>query len=110
MTHHKQTSPFYNGIKFIDIDDEVNLPTDFEIDRIPNKGDVVRFDIYINGKAVYHHCVVLYVIDNRSSIRHFAKSLEDMEIDSCSIYVVTKTIKPELGEKTWKSIYGNLNI
>ncbi len=105
MTHHKQTSPYYNGVKFIDIDDGVDLPTDFEIERIPNKGDIISFNISHDNKTIYHHCVVLYIVDNRSSIMHSAKSFEDMEIDSCSIYVVTKTIKPELGEKTWKSIY-----
>jgi len=37
----KQKSAFYNGITFVDIERQVDLPTDFETDRIPNKSDVM---------------------------------------------------------------------
>jgi hypothetical protein len=75
---NKQKSAFYNGITFVDIDKQIDLPTDFETDRIPNKGDVMCFNS-IKG-----------------------------EIFETSIYVVTKKIEPELGEKTWKSILENI--
>jgi len=35
-----QKSAFYNVITFVDIDGS-DLPTDYECDRIPNKGEVI---------------------------------------------------------------------
>ena len=102
---NKQKSAFYNGIKFVDIDKQIDLPTDFETDRIPNKGDVMCFNSIIGNESTYYHCVVLYVYDQRTIL---STSIEEGEIFQTSIYVVTKKIEPELGEKTWKSILENL--
>lgn len=102
----KQKSSFYNGITFVDIDQEINLPTDYETDRIPNKGDVMCFKSIIGNDTTYHHCVVLYVYDQRTIL---SQPIEDGEIFSTSIYVVTKKIEPELGEQTWKSVLNNIN-
>lgn len=99
MTNQK--SAFYNGITFVDIDG-ADLPTDFETDRIPNKGDVMCFNSIIGNDTTYHHCVVLYVYDKRAGL---SKPIDEMEIFQTSIYVVTKKIDPELGNKTWESIY-----
>lgn len=93
----------YNGITFVDIDDQIDLPTDFETDRIPNKGDIMCFT---NNENVYYHCEVLYIYDQRSG---YNKSIDDMEISNVSIYVITKKIDPELGNKTWKSINDIIN-
>lgn len=101
----KQKSAFYNGIKFVDIDRQIDLPTDFETDRIPNKGDVICFNSIIGNESTYYHCIVLYVYDQKTIL---SKSIEDGEIFQTSIYVVTKKIEPELGEKTWKSILENI--
>jgi hypothetical protein len=101
----KQKSAFYNGIKFVDIDSQINLPTDFETDRIPNKGDVMCFNSIIGNESTYHHCVVLYVYDKRTIL---SGPIEDGEIFQTSIFVVTRKIEPELGEKTWKSILENI--
>ena len=98
----KQKSAFYNGIKFVDIDSQINLPTDFETDRIPNKGDVMCFNSIIGNESTYHHCVVLYVYDKRTIL---SGPIEDGEIFSTSIFVVTRKIEPELGEETWKSVW-----
>jgi hypothetical protein len=95
-----QKSAFYNGIKFVDIDRNIDLPTDFETDRIPNKGDVMCFATTIGNDTNYHHCIVLYVYDKRTILPR----ISDGEIFNTSIYVVTKKIEPELGEKTWISI------
>ena len=102
---NKQKSAFYNGITFVDIERQVDLPTDFETDRIPNKGDVMCFKSIIGNESTYYHCVVLYVYDQRTIL---SKPIEDGEIFETSIYVVTKKIEPELGEKTWKSILENI--
>jgi hypothetical protein len=106
---NKQKSAFYSGIKFVDIDGQVDLPTDFETDRIPNKGDVMCFDSIIGNEHTYHHCIVLYVYDRRIILSPLMEVLSETEtaygeIFSTSIFVVTKKIEPELGEKTWKSI------
>ena len=101
----RQKSAFYNGITFVDIDGQVDLPTDFETDRIPNKGDVMCFKSIIGNESTYYHCVVLYVYDKRTIL---SKSIEEGEIFETSIFVVTKKIEPELGEKKWKSILENL--
>jgi len=101
----KQKSAFYNGITFVDIEGQINLPIDYETDRIPNKGDVMCFNSIIGNKSTYHHCVVLYVYDKRTIL---SGPIEDGEIFSTSIYVVTRKIEPELGEKTWKSILENI--
>ena len=98
----KQKSAFYNGITFVDIDKQIDLPTDFETDRIPNKGDVMCFNSIIGNSNTYHHCVVLYVYDKRTIL---SGPIEDGEIFQTSIFVVTRKIEPELGEKTWKSIW-----
>jgi hypothetical protein len=98
----KQKSAFYNGIKFVDIDSQINLPTDFETDRIPNKGDVMCFNSIIGNESTYHHCVVLYVYDKRTIL---SGPIEDGEIFQTSIFVVTRKIEPELGEETWKSVW-----
>jgi hypothetical protein len=95
-----QKSAFYNGITFVDIDG-ANLPTDFETDRIPNKGDVMCFRSIIGNDSTYYHCEVLYVYDQRTIL---SETIEDGEIFGTSIYVVTRKIEPELGDKTWKSI------
>lgn len=100
---NKQRSAFYNGIKFVDIDNVVRLPTDYESDRIPNKGDILCFQIINGNQSDIHHCEVLYIYDNRTGLG--VKKFEDMEIISISIFVITKRIVPELGERTWKSIY-----
>jgi len=100
-----QKSCFYSGIKFVDIDGQIDLPTDYETDRIPSKGDVMCFRSIVGDESTYH-CVVLYVYDQRTIL---SKSIEDGEIFSTSIYVVTKRIFPELGEKTWKSVLECLN-
>lgn len=102
---NKQKSAFYNGITFVDIERQVDLPTDFETDRIPNKGDVMCFKSIIGNDSTYHHCVVLYVYDQRTIL---SKPIEEGEIFETSIYVVTRKIEPELGEKTWKSILENI--
>lgn len=101
----KQKSAFYNGVKFVDIEGQINLPTDFETDRIPNKGDVMCFNSIIGNESTYHHCVVLYVYDKRTIL---SGPIEDGEIFQTSIFVVTRKIEPELGEKTWKSILENI--
>jgi hypothetical protein len=101
----KQKSAFYNGITFVDIEGQINLPIDYETDRIPNKGDVMCFNSIIGNSHTYHHCVVLYVYDQRTIL---SGPIEEGEIFSTSIYVVTKKIEPELGEKTWKSILENI--
>lgn len=98
----KQKSAFYNGITFVDIEGQINLPTDYETDRIPNKGDVMCFNSIIGNESTYHHCVVLYVYDKRTIL---SGPIEDGEIFSTSIYVVTRKIEPELGEETWKSVW-----
>jgi hypothetical protein len=98
----KQKSAFYSGIKFVDIEGQIDLPTDYETDRIPNKGDVMCFNSIIGNESTYHHCVVLYVYDKRTIL---SKPIEDGEIFQTSIFVVTRKIEPELGEKTWKSIW-----
>lgn len=95
-----QKSAFYNGITFVDIDG-ATLPTDFETDRIPNKGDVMCFKSIIDNDSTYHHCVVLYIYDMRTIL---SKPIDEGEVFHTSIYVVTKKIEPELGSKTWKSI------
>lgn len=59
------------------------------------------FRSIIGNDTTYHHCIVLYVYDQRTILH---KSIEDGEILSTKIYVVTKKIDPELGEKTWRSI------
>lgn len=98
----KQKSAFYNGIKFVDIDKKIDLPTDFNTDRIPNKGDVMCFKSIIGNDSTYYHCIVLYVYDQRTIL---SMPIEDGEIFSTGIYVVTRKIYPkELGEQTWKSI------
>lgn len=102
---NKQKSAFYNGITFVDIERQVDLPTDFETDRIPNKGDVICFKSIIGNESTYYHCVVLYVYDQRTIL---SKPIEEGEIFETSIYVVTRKIEPELGEKTWKSILENI--
>ena len=102
---NKQKSAFYNGIIFVDIDKEIDLPTDFETDRIPNKGDVMCFKSIIGNDSTYYHCVVLYVYDKRTIL---STPIEEGEIFQTSIFVVTKKIEPELGEKTWKSILENI--
>lgn len=96
-----QKSAFYNGIKFVDIDDAIILPTDFETDRIPNKGDVMCFKSVIGNDSTYHHCVVLYIYDMRTIL---SKPIGEEKIFNTSIYVVTRKIEPQLGDKTWKSI------
>ena len=101
----KQKSAFYNGITFVDIDKQIDLPTDYETDRIPNKGDVMCFNSIIGNESTYYHCVVLYVYDQRTIL---SAPIEEGEIFQTSIYVVTKKIEPELGEKTWKSILENI--
>ena len=101
----KQKSAFYNGITFVDIDSQIDLPTDFETDRIPNKGDVMCFNSIIGNEHTYHHCLVLYVYDRRTIL---SNTIEEGEIFQTSIFVVTKKIEPELGEKTWKSILENI--
>jgi len=98
----KQKSAFYSGIKFVDIEGQIDLPTDYETDRIPNKGDVMCFNSIIGNESTYHHCVVLYVYDKRTIL---SQPIEDGEIFQTSIFVVTRKIEPELGEKTWKSIW-----
>ena len=98
----KQKSAFYNGITFVDIEGQIDLPTDYETDRIPNKGDVMCFDSIIGNEHTYHHCVVLYVYDKRTIL---SQPIEDGEIFQTSIFAVTRKIEPELGEKTWKSIW-----
>ena len=95
-------SAFYNGITFVDIEGQIDLPTDYETDRIPNKGDVMCFNSIIGNESTYHHCVVLYVYDKRTIL---SQPIEDGEIFQTSIFVVTRKIEPELGEKTWKSIW-----
>lgn len=99
-----QKSAFHNGITFVDIDGST-LPTDFETDRIPSKGDVMCFKTIDGNKSDYYHCVVLYIYDQRTIL---SNSLED-EIFGTAIYVVTKRINPELGEKTWTSILEKIN-
>lgn len=99
-----QKSAFYNGITFVDIDGS-SLPADFECDRIPNKGDVMVFKTIDGNKSNYYHCVVLYIYDERTIL---SSSLEG-EIFGTSIYVVTKRIYPELGEKTWISVLNKVN-
>ena len=101
----KQKSAFYNGITFVDIEGQINLPIDYETDRIPNKGDVMCFNSIIGNESTYHHCVVLYVYDKRTIL---SGPIEDGEIFQTSIFVVTRKIEPELGEKTWKSILENI--
>jgi hypothetical protein len=101
----KQKSAFYNGITFVDIEGQIDLPTDYETDRIPNKGDVMCFKSIIGNDSTYHHCVVLYVYDQRTIL---SGPIDNGEIFSTSIYVVTRKIEPELGEKTWKSILENI--
>ena len=100
----KQKSAFYNGITFVDIDGST-LPTDFECDRIPNKGDVMCFKTIDGNKSDYYHCVVLYIYDQRTILH---SSIEE-EIFGTSIYVVTKRIYPELGEETWRSVLIKIN-
>lgn len=105
---NKQKSAFYSGIKFVDVDGQVDLPTDFETDRIPNRGDVMCFDSIVGNEHTYHHCVVLYVYDKRTILSTLMEVLGETaygETFSTSIFVVTKKIEPELGEKTWKSIF-----
>ncbi len=100
----KQKSAFYNGISFVDIDGS-KLPTDFECDRIPSKGDIMCFKTIDGNEIDYYHCVVLYIYDQRTIL---SNSMEE-EIFGTSIYVVTKRIHPELGEKTWTSVLEKIN-
>ena len=106
MLSNNQKSAFYSGIKYVDIAGEIDLPTDYETDRIPNKGDVMCFRSIIGNISTYHHCVVLYVYDKRVGLN---KSISDMEIQTTSIFVVTKKIDPELGNNTWTSINKIIN-
>jgi hypothetical protein len=99
-----QKSAFYNGVTFVDIDGST-LPTDFDCDRIPNKGDVMSFKTIVGNKIEYYHCVVLYIYDQRTLL---SDSLEG-EVFGTSIYVITKRIYPELGEKTWISTLQKIN-
>lgn len=101
-----QKSVFYNGINYVDIDGNISLPSDFETDRIPNKGDVLCFRSVIGNDYTYHHCIVLYIYQANEG---WGKPINEMEIMTKCIYVVTKKIEPELGEKTWTSISEILN-
>ncbi len=92
----------YNGIKFVDIAEEVDLPTDFDTDRIPNKGDIMSFRCLNGNDSTYHHCEVLYVYDEREGWE--APTIGNMQIKTVSIYVITRKINPKLGDATWKSI------
>ena len=100
----------YNGITYIDIDDSIQLPPDFEIGRIPQKGDIMCFK-HLNGNdSIYYHWEVLYIYDQRTFLydqRSYLteKELCDFDHFNVSIYVVMKKINPELGNETWKSIY-----
>ena len=101
-----QKSAFYNGITFVDVDDMTTLPTDFECDRIPNKGDIMCFKSIIDNDTSYYHCEVLYIFDTRQGL---GEPIETMKIHNTSIYVVTQKIDPELGEETWRSINKIIN-
>jgi hypothetical protein len=96
-----------NGINFVDIDGRTYLPTDYQCDRIPNKGDVLCFELIIGNTTTRHHCVVLYVCDHRTGWG--STTIGDMEIKRSSVFVVTRKIDPELGDKTWKSIWKSIN-
>ncbi len=104
--NNNQKSAFYSGVKFVDIDREIDLPTDYDCDRIPNKGDVMCFSSVIGNDTTYHHCVVLYIYDSRQGL---SKPIDEMEIFNTSIYVVTRKINPQLGDETWKSVEKLLN-
>ncbi len=82
-----QKSAFYNGISFVDIDGIQELPTDFETDRIPNKGDILCFSSLIGNTNTIYHCEVLYIYDKRIGL----------------------IIDPELGDKTWRYIFNIIN-
>ena len=99
-------SAFYNGLKYVDIDDKIDLPTDFETGRIPNKGDILCFQSIVESTTTQHHCIVLFVYQ---TITGFGEPIEIMDISSNSIYVITKKINPELGEETWQSINKIIN-
>ena len=96
-----QKSAFYNGITFVDVDDMTTLPTDFECDRIPNKGDIMCFKSIIDNDTTYYHCEVLYIYDSRTGLN---LPIEEMEILNTSIFVVTQKINPRPGNGIWKSI------
>jgi hypothetical protein len=103
MKQDIQRSAKYSGIKYVDIDDEIYLPTDYEIDRIPNKGDVMCFNHIIGNDSKYYHWEVLYVYDKRTFLTK--PNIEDCEHFGISIFVVMKRIYPEkLGNDAWKSI------
>ncbi len=103
MKQNIQRFARYNGISYVDIDKEVDLPTDFDTDRIPNKGDVMCFKHIIGNNIAYYHWEVLYVYDERTLLTK--PNIEDCEHFGISIYVVMKRIHPEkLGNDMWKSI------
>ncbi len=107
MEQNIQRTARYNGISFVDIDGEIDLPPDFETDRIPNKGDVMCFRHYIGNDSTFYYWEVLYVYDVRTCLtRH---KIEDCEHFSISIYIIMKRIHPELGDKPWKSINEIIN-
>lgn len=103
MKQDIQKTAKYNGINYVDVDGEINLPTDFETDRIPNKGDVMCFKHIIGNDSKYYHWEVLYIYDERTLLTE--PVMENCEHFSISIYVVMRRIIPvKLGNDTWKSI------
>lgn len=102
MRQDIQRTAKYNGISYVDIDGNIYMPTDFDTDRIPNKGDVMCFKHIIGNESTYYHWEVLYVYDQRTFLTK--PNIEDCEHFGISIYVVMRRIHPELGEKTWKSV------
>lgn len=102
-----QHNASYNGITYVDIDQEIELPPDFETDRIPNKGDIMCFNHLIGNESINYHWEVLYIYDKRTCLTN--PRLADCEHFSLSIFVVMKRIQPELGQKTWQSIYQLIN-
>src|SRR5437879_369659 len=107
MKQNTQRTARYNGITFIDVDNELDLPTDYETDRIPNKGDVMYFKHIIGNNINDYHWEVLYIYDQRTLLSN--PVLEECKHFGISIYVVMKRIHPELGDNTWRSVNAIIN-
>ena len=103
MQQNIQLTPHYSGIKYIDIDSLLYMPTDYETNIIPSKGDIICFSHMIGNDSTYYHWEVLYIYNNFTS--YGEKNIEDSDIKQVSVSVIMKKIEPILGEETYRSIY-----
>lgn len=104
-------------VEFIDIDHKTILPTDYDSERVPNKGDVIHFSTYVDNISTNYYCVVLYVCDERRGYKRkdmpvSKNPISFIDIISREITVITREINPTLGrfdETKWTSIEKLIN-